>query len=277
MSEKRETILLLVQDKTGKITDVKVFQEGRPEEPETPEKPLTVIELKPDTTETYLRDLTEGSVVDWGDGTKSVVTAAEEKESFVTHTYADTSSANRVVTIDGVIDRIGDPVASAFDIASLVAVRSLEELRGEAARLFLQCSSLTAIPAGLFDHCTAVTSFRACFEDCNSLRTIPEGLFDHCTAVMDFEACFENCIGLTAIPEELFDHCTEVKDFNLCFSFCRGLRGSTPYTVVEGKKIRLWERSPENGFAKPDSSGVTYCFQGCSGLSDFAEIPNNWK
>ena len=298
MSEKRETILRLVQDEAGRILDVKVEQRPVPEP-----KLLTVIELKPETKVTFLRDLTEGSIVDWGDGTKSAVTAEEAKAKEVTHTYTATSTANRIVTIDGVIDRTGEPTASAFDPIALTAVRSLGGgLRGEAEWLFYGCSSLTAIPEGLFDHCTEVTDFSSCFSNCVSLTAIPAGLFDHCTAVIDFFGCFfscssltaipaglfdhctaatnfldcfNGCSSLTAIPAGLFDHCTAVESFHSCFKLCTSLTGETPYTMVNGKKVKLWERSPENGFGKVYDT--KFCFYKCAKLSDYAKIPRDWK
>ena len=373
MSNIRETTLHLLQEGTGKTLDLRLEQNLTPP---------TVIELKPETTNTYLCDLTEGTVVDWGDGTKSVVTANEAAERAY-HTYAATATAPRVVTIDGVIDRGERPIGSAFDKNALIAVRSLGELTGEVGCLFSNCSSLTeipeglfdrckevtdfsicfsycssltaipaglfdhckevtsfdscfsncsslteipeglfdrckevtdfsvcfsycssltAIPAGLFDNCTAVTTFSQCFSNCRSLTEIPEGLFDHCTAVTDFSVCFSNCSSLTEIPEALFDHCKEVTDFGSCFSYCSSLTSTpaglfdhckevtsfnscfsncssltreSPSTLVDGKKIRLWERSPENGFAKPIYASS--CFKNCKGLSDYAEIPNYWR
>lgn len=286
MSERRETLLRLLQDETGKITDVKIFQKATPgteapEEPETPEDPgtpgtfLTVIELKPDTKETFLRDLTEGSVVDWGDGTKSVVTADEAQAKEVKHTYAATATANRVVTIDGEIDRTGELTGSAFDPKALTVVRSLGELIGEAKYLFLRCTSLTAIPANLFANCTEVTDFDGCFFHCSSLTTIPAGLFDNCTSATNYIDCFNTCSSLTTIPQGLFDNCTEATNFRSCFVLCSSLTGETPYTMVGGKKVKLWERSPENGFTKVTDHRS--CFARCTELSDYAEIPGDWK
>ena len=350
MSERRETLLRLVQDETGRITDVKVEQQPVPAP-----KLLTVIELRPETKETYLNNLTEGSVVDWGDGERSVVSADEAAEEVVRHTYADTSTTNRVVTIDGVIDRTEESGVSAFDPYALVAIQSLGELRGEAKDLFLDCC-LRTIPQGLFDHltavtdfsecfarchglrsipeglfanCTAVTDFSRCFQECSSLNSIPEGLFANCTAVTDFSYCFERCSDLTSVPEGLFANCTAVTDFSYCFSFCykltsipeglftnctaatnffncfgncssltaipagvfdnctavtdfghcfnscSSLTGETPYTMVNGKKVKLWERSTENGFSKVTEHN--YCFRLSTGLSDYEEIPDGWK
>lgn len=277
MSEKRETILRLLQDETGRITDVKVEQQPVPEPTPTPDpkNPLTVIELKPDTKTTALYTLSEGVVVDWGDGTKSVVNASDVERGDVRHTYATSATSNRVVTIDGEIDRTGRQERSVFDTSSLVAVRSLGTIRGSAVLLFSGCRSLTTIPKGLFDHCTALTSFSGCFKECSALTTIPEGLFDKLAAVESFVDCFYGCNKLKAIPSGLFDHCTKIFDLVDCFFACTNLTGETPYTMVDGKKVPLWRRYEGNGFRR-----VRYangCFKGCTGLSDYAEIPDVWK
>lgn len=238
-------------------------------------KHFTVIELKPDTKDTFLRDLTEGSVVDWGDGTKSTVTAAEAQAKKVKHTYATLASSNRVVTIDGEIDRTGTQEYSVFDTSSLVAVRSLGTIRGSAWLLFSGCRSLTTIPKGLFDHCTALTSFSGCFKECSALTTIPEGLFDKLAAAESFVDCFYGCNKLKAIPSGLFDHCTRIYYLVNCFFACTNLTGETPYTMVDGKKVPLWRRYEGNGFRRV--KWVNCCFKGCTGLSDYDEIPDVWK
>lgn len=86
---------------------------------------------------------------------------------------------------------------------------------------------------------------------------------------------FLGCNSLTTIPAGLFDHFTAATNFDMCFAGCTSLTGETPYTMVDGKKVRLWDRSPENGFTKVTSYNA--CFAVCNGLSDFAEIPEGWK
>jgi len=63
---------------------------------------------------------------------------------------------------------------------------------------FFGCSSLTAIPSGLFDKQTAVTEFASTFYGCSSLTSIPANLFDNCTAVTTFATTFYNCTGITS-------------------------------------------------------------------------------
>lgn len=157
----------------------------------------------------------------------------------------------------------------------MVAVRSLGELRGTARSLFKDNTTLETIPVGLFDHCSEVKDFNSCFYNCTTLETIPAGLFDHCSAITDFFCCFYNCTSLKAIPAGLFDHFTAVTDFTCCFWHCRSLTGETPSTMVGGKKVKLWNRAPENGFAK--ITNYEGCFSDCLKLSDYAEIPADWK
>ena len=88
-------------------------------------------------------------------------------------------------------------------------------------------------------------------------------------------ACFHECSSLTAIPTGLFDHCTKVVEFYCCFQGCSNLTGETPYTMVDGKKVKLWDRSPENGFANATEKSLM-CFSKCGKLSDYAEIPDEW-
>lgn len=80
----------------------------------------------------------------------------------------------------------------------------------------------------------------------------------------DFEQLFYNCPSLRRIPRNLFvwQHPT-----TLAYAFwnCVALRGSTP--EVDGMK--LWERFPDIPHDR--------CFAYCTGLDDYAEIPEDWK
>ena len=140
---------------------------------------------------------------------------------------------------------------------------------------FRGCSSLTSIPEKLFDNCTQVTSLRYAFYGCSSLRSIPEGLFDNCTEITDFMNTFYGCSSLTSIPKGLFDKCTKVNNFDYTFYGCTKLSGESPYTVIDGVKYHLYER-----YLKTDhfrTPIMTSCFKGCTGLSDYSNIPSNCK
>ena len=142
-------------------------------------------------------------------------------------------------------------------------------------RTFCDCSSLTSIPEGLFDKCTKVTGLRSAFQGCSSLRSIPEGLFDNCTEITDFTNTFYGCSSLTSIPKGLFDKCTKVNNFDYTFYGCTKLSGESPYTVIDGVKYHLYERYLKTDHFRTPS--MTSCFMGCTGLSDYSNIPSYCK
>lgn len=140
---------------------------------------------------------------------------------------------------------------------------------------FKECSLLTEIPEGLFRANTSVTSFSGTFSNCTSLGSIPEKLFIHNEKVTSFTSVFNECTGLKSIPAGLFDGNLNVTNFSKAFLNCTLLSGESPYTLVEGNKIHLYERTAALGFKVP--STYTNCFTGCTGLSDYESIPSAWK
>ena len=138
---------------------------------------------------------------------------------------------------------------------------------------FNDCSGLTgSIPENLFSNCTKVTSFESCFNGCAGLTGIPGNLFSKCPGVTSFGYCFRNCTGLTEIPGNLFSNCPGVTSFGHCFNSCTGLTGTTPKDSDGGE---LWERQGKEGY--PSSITGSYCFYGCTELSNYSDISADWK
>lgn len=84
--------------------------------------------------------------------------------------------------------------------------------------MFAGCSSLTGIPAGLFDSYDQTaplqtSSFSQTFLDCTSLTNIPEGLFNATSPNGVFRQTFKGCTSLTTIPSSLFSNSTNAWDF----------------------------------------------------------------
>ncbi len=125
--------------------------------------------------------------------------------------------------------------------------------------IFSSCHSLLYLPENLFQNCTELTSLRQAFRDCVSLSEIPEKIFYNNTKLRNVELSFHYCISLENIPENLFENCTEINNFTSCFSDCRNVTGNAP---------KLWER--------PNVKSE-HCFMRCINLSNYEEIPSNWK
>ena len=140
---------------------------------------------------------------------------------------------------------------------------------------FFGCTSLAAIPENLFAKCSEVTTFSTTFHACDALTSIPENLFANCPEVTDFNFTFYSCKALTSIPANLFDNNRKVTDFAYTFYGCKALTGESPYTMIDGQKVHLYERAnyPEQ-FTAPENSDR--CFYGCTGLTDYSQIPTDW-
>ena len=145
---------------------------------------------------------------------------------------------------------------------------------------FSACSALTAIPENLFASNPAVTDFGSTFSNCSALATIPEKLFANCPKVTSFSRTFLACKTLKSVPAGLFDNNRKVTDFGSrfygLFHNCSALTGESPYTVIDGQKVHLYERAnyPEH-FTAP--SNVQKTFRECYNLTDYNQIPSNWK
>ncbi len=152
---------------------------------------------------------------------------------------------------------------------------------------FQGCSSLTTLPADLFAYSPAITSFEETFLNCSSLTEIPAELFTAIgtkTSSITFASCFEGCSSLTSIPTSLFDTVRRINYVDACFKGCSSLTGESPYTVIvdaEGNetKYHLYERVRGTDFPNAPVNASTHseCFSGCTGLSDYDNIPIDWK
>ena len=170
-------------------------------------------------------------------------------------------------------------------------------------RCFSECIALEEIPADLFKGCENAVSFQGCFSAGGALKSIPDELFKDCICAEDFQKCFQGQINITTIPEQLFKNssylssisscfrdCTSIKQvpvslfdnnrriiyFDYAFANCNNLVGESPYTVIDNVKYHLYEReNAPNYFLRPTT--VNYCFENCSHLDDYSEIPDEWK
>ena len=141
---------------------------------------------------------------------------------------------------------------------------------------FFGCKALTAIPEGLFANNPKVTIFQGTFSYCSALKSLPANLFANNRKVNSFRLTFSGCSALESIPKNLFANNRKVTDFSYTFTGCYALTGESPYTMIGDKKVHLYERAdyPEH-FTAP--TVFLDCFKNCTGLTDYAQIPTNWK
>jgi hypothetical protein len=126
---------------------------------------------------------------------------------------------------------------------------------------FSSITTLTTVPSGLFDNVPNVTTFASCFFACTSLATVPSDLFDNNPNVVNFSATFRNCRALTNVLQ--FTNNNAVTIFNNIYNM------STTSNVLSGTAPTLWTRTPT-----PSGIGA---FTNCTGLTNYASIPANFK
>ncbi len=137
---------------------------------------------------------------------------------------------------------------------------------------FSAMRNISTIPEGLFDNNTKITDFSEVFSGIRQITQIPEGLFDNCTEVQNFAGAFKDCSNLTSIPEGLFDNCQRVTNFGYSKKVGNDYLNMGVFTdcvKLTGKAPELWKRT--------NVTSNLYAFKGCTQLSNYADIPDDWK
>ncbi len=153
---------------------------------------------------------------------------------------------------------------------------------------FMRGTRLTSIPADIFDFSPSATTFTDTFSSITTLTTVPSGLFDNVTSATTFASCFFGCTALTSVPSTLFDLNVNVVNFSGTFRNCRSLTNVLQFTYNTNVTIfnnvynmsstanALTGNAPELWLRTPTPSG-TDAFNNCTGLSNYASIPLNFK
>jgi hypothetical protein len=153
---------------------------------------------------------------------------------------------------------------------------------------FMRGTRITAIPADIFDFSPNATTFTDTFSSIPTLTNVPTGLFDNVTSATTFASCFFGCTALTSVPSNLFDTNINVVNFSGTFRNCRSLTNVLQFTFNTNVTIfnnlynmsstanALTGTAPELWNRVPTPSG-TDAFNNCINLTNFAEIPLNFK
>jgi hypothetical protein len=143
-------------------------------------------------------------------------------------------------------------------------------------RTFEQCTSLAQIPEikfpnlGIYNETTAFM-LRA-FVMCTSLTSLPENFLNEITKDTSgqfLQQAFAGCTSLESIPANFLSQIPTALPYTLndAFRGCTNLRGNTP---VDGSGKKFWERYTGENIGES-------CFYNCTLLSDYSNIPTQWK
>ena len=153
---------------------------------------------------------------------------------------------------------------------------------------FMNGTRITSIPSDIFLFSPNATSFNSTFSSIPTITSVPTGLFDNVLLATSFASCFFACSALTSVPSTLFDLNVNVTTFSGTFRNCRVLTNVLQFTnninvttftnlynmssttnALVGTAPELWNRTP--------TPAGTDAFNNCTGLSNFASIPVNFK
>jgi hypothetical protein len=206
-------------------------------------------------------------------------------------TFAD----GNAVTMSGGFDFDGAPVDNMFrstfygcsNLTGSIPVGLFGNISGAPANdmfrsTFDGCGNLTgSIPVGLFGNISgapAANMFRSTFYGCSNLTgSIPVGLFGNISgapAANMFNGTFYGCSNLTGlIPVGLFGNISGAPaDYMFYYTFygCSKLTGES--ALMPDGTTHLYEQFPT---ASGTQCGA--CYNGATGLDDYATIPAAWK
>lgn len=155
------------------------------------------------------------------------------------------------------------------------------------------CTGLSgSIPSLLFNKNAEVTNFNGVFNRCRNLTgLIPGNLFLQNTEVTNFSSVFSDCTGLTGlIPDLLFGSSVNAIDFRFTFKGCRNLIiTNNIFTNQQIISVINWRETfnNENGvspsgvaqdiWTNSSATNKLSCFKNCTGLTNYASIPADWK
>lgn len=120
-----------------------------------------------------------------------------------------------------------------------------------------------------------IESMVTTFSGCSSLKSLPADLFSYLPNLKWFWQTFCFCSALETIPVSIFDNNRKIQDTQEMF-FCCGLTGESPYTVIEGKKVHLYERWMYPDWFYPISKTYNRAFTG-NNFVDQDSMPENWR
>ncbi len=141
--------------------------------------------------------------------------------------------------------------------------------------LFQGCVGLESLPEKLFLVNSKVTSMVSTFSGCTSLKSLPYDLLAYFPDLKDFWQTFLDCSSLETLPQSLFDNNKKIQSTQEMF-FCCGIRGESPYTIIDGRKIHLYERWMYPDWFYPILRPYNRAFTG-NDFIDQNNMPDNWK
>lgn len=152
--------------------------------------------------------------------------------------------------------------------------------------MFADCPALDSVEYSLFEafavqsavgilsNSLAITNADYMFMRCKALTDVTDMFFGgEYTKLTSVHSIFYDC-PLLNVPSSIFDLAKRIAIFKNALSLNPSATNESPYTVVNGQKIHLWERTVALGFRVPIV--YEFCFTDSPNFADYANIPETW-
>ena len=106
-------------------------------------------------------------------------------------------------------------------------------------------------------------------ENCQGLTSIASPTQNSFKNITSFYGSFRNCTALQSIPADFFKYCNNIDSYKYTFAGCTSLTGNAPEIWKSGTN------TAENNY-RGNPEGMN-CFEGCTNLTNYSEIPVEWK
>ena len=220
----------------------------------------------------------EDCVVDFGNGVEKVYQGSSSSVD-ITNTYD--------VEGEYTIKIVGNH--STFKASkNTIDVIQLSNTITSCSYMFSGCSSLTSLP-DTFTISNSVTNCQVMFYDCSSLTTLPN-TFTIPNSVTDCSGMFYSCRSLTTLPDTFTIPNSVTKCQNMftdCINLTSDISNIWPdfiSTSIITLSYMFYNCVKVTGTIPADklwNSGKTFtankCFTSCTSLTNYDEIPQDWK
>ena len=127
---------------------------------------------------------------------------------------------------------------------------------------------------GILSNSLAITNAGFMFMGCKALTDVTDMFFGgEYTKLTSVHSIFQDC-PLLNVPSSIFDLAKRIAIFKNALRLNPSATNESPYTVVNGQKIHLWERTVALGFKVPIV--YEFCFTDSPNFADYANIPETW-
>lgn len=259
------------------------------------EKTYFIITTTPDTTDFSFKISAAGNfVVDWGDGKIQNIAKENTTNTPYSHNYqiADeykikitgrASAYSKTANTAAVSFEYNNNIAKIDGFVGTVFGTLDNGSQPSFYATFADCKNLTSISDNLFDGVYGQPisdMFYATFDGCSSLKQIPDYLFAGLKGTLTaglFYKTFHNCSSLSTIPTYLFGELSgdlQSKTFSNMFKGCVNLSGLSAKILSADKTFMQFLYTRWTG---GNSLTVADMYNGCTGLTDYEDIPAAWK